>query len=88
MEGFAIELAKVDELILMPIYPARELPIEGITSDVLKDKILKTKVSILSHNEVIERFKNDNNGIFLTVGAGDIDRLVQPLKQQFLANLG
>ena len=88
MEGFAIELAKVDELILMPIYPARELPLEGITSDVLKDKIPKTKVSILSHNEVVERFMNDNNGIFLTVGAGDIDRLVQPLKQQFLANLG
>ena len=88
MEGFATELGKVDELILMPIYPARELPIEGISSDFLKDKIKDIKVSLLSHNEVVERMKNEDKGVFLTVGAGDIDRLIQPLKQQFLAKFG
>lgn len=88
MEEFAIELSKVDELLIMPIYPARELPIEGVTSDVLRKKISKIKVSLLNHNQVLERLKNETKGVFLTVGAGDIDRLIQPLKQQFLANIG
>ena len=88
MEEFAVELSNVDELILMPIYPARELPIEGVTSDVLRKKISNINVSILNHEQVLERLKNETKGVFLTVGAGDIDRLIQPLKQQFLANLG
>jgi UDP-N-acetylmuramate--alanine ligase len=88
MEEFAIELSKVDELLIMPIYPARELPIEGVTSDVLRKKISKIKVSLLNHNQVLERLKNETKGVFLTIGAGDIDRLIQPLKQQFLANIG
>jgi len=88
MEEFAVELSNVDELILMPIYPARELPIEGVTSDVLRKKISNINVSILNHEQVLERLKKETKGVFLTVGAGDIDRLIQPLKQQFLANLG
>lgn len=88
MEEFAIELSKVDELLIMPIYPARELPIDGVTSDVLRKKISKINVSLLNHNQVLERLKNETKGVFLTVGAGDIDRLIQPLKQQFLANIG
>jgi UDP-N-acetylmuramate--alanine ligase len=88
MEEFAVELSYVDELILMPIYPARELPIEGVTSDILRKKISNINVSILNHEQVLERLKNETKGVFLTVGAGDIDRLIQPLKQQFLANLG
>ena len=88
MEGFASELGKVDELILMPIYPARELPMDGITSEVLKNKISGINVSIFTHNEVIEKLKNENKGVFITIGAGDIDRIIQPLKNQFLANLG
>jgi len=88
MEGFASELGKVDELILMPIYPARELPMAGITSEVLKNKISGINVSILTHNEVLDRLNGETKGVYLTVGAGDIDRLIQPLKQQFLASLG
>lgn len=85
MEEFAIELAKVDELILMPIYPAREIPLEGVTSEILKTKISHKNVSVLEHNEVLERLKGEKKGVFLTVGAGDIDKLIFPLKQQFLA---
>jgi UDP-N-acetylmuramate--alanine ligase len=85
MEEFAIELAKVDELILMPIYPAREIPLEGITSEILKTKISHKNVSVLEHDEVLERLKGEKKGVFLTVGAGDIDKLIFPLKQQFLA---
>ena len=85
MEEFAIELAKVDELILMPIYPAREIPLEGITSEILKTKISHKNVSVLEHDEVLEKLKGEKKGVFLTVGAGDIDKLIFPLKQQFLA---
>ncbi len=88
MEGFASELGKVDELILMPIYPARELPIEGVTSEVLKERIKNLNVSILTHNEVLLRLNNQAKGVFLTIGAGDIDRLILPLKKQFLTKLG
>jgi UDP-N-acetylmuramate--alanine ligase len=88
MEEFAIELSNVDELFIMPIYPARELPIEGVTSDVLRKKISNINVSLLNHDQVLERLKNETKGVFLTIGAGDIDRLIQPLKQQFLANIG
>jgi UDP-N-acetylmuramate--alanine ligase len=88
MEGFASELGKVDELILMPIYPARELPIEGVTSEVLKERIENLNVSILTHNEVLLRLNNQAKGVFLTIGAGDIDRLILPLKKQFLTKLG
>ncbi len=88
MQGFALELSKVDQLYLMPIYPARELPIPGVTSDVLKDKIHGIQTDIVNHNQVVEKLKNENKGVFLTIGAGDIDRIIQPLKQQFLANLG
>jgi UDP-N-acetylmuramate--alanine ligase len=85
MDGFAKELNAVDELILMPIYPARELPIDGVTSEVLKDKILSTKVTICNHQEVLKTISKENEGIFLTIGAGDIDRLILPLREHFLA---
>ena len=88
MDDFANELSKVDELVLMPIYPARELPILGVTSEVLMTKIKCENISVLNHNEVLARFNNKNKGVFLTVGAGDIDKLIQPLKRQFLAKLG
>ena len=88
MQGFAVELSKVDQLYLMPIYPARELPIPGVTTDVLRDKIYGIQTDIVNHNQVIEKLKSETKGVFLTIGAGDIDRIIQPLKQQFLANLG
>ena len=84
IDGFAIELAKVDELILMPIYPARELPIEGITSELIMSKIKNINISVLTHSEVIEKLKFEKKGVFITIGAGDIDKLIQPLKTQFL----
>ena len=84
IDGFAIELAKVDELILMPIYPARELPIEGINSELIMSKIKNINVSVLTHSEVIEKLKFEKKGVFITIGAGDIDKLIQPLKTQFL----
>ena len=81
---FADEFAKVlstaDELILLEIYPARELPIEGINSQMLLDKITINKKEMCGKDSVIAHLKNKKPELLLTVGAGDIDTLIEPLK--------
>lgn len=80
MSEFARSLSGVDETILMPIYPAREEPIEGITSEALADRIT-TKVSVKTPEEVLDYVKHFEKGVLLTVGAGNIDRLVEPIRK-------
>lgn len=79
IEGFAHELGKLDELWLLPIYPAREEPIPGVTSDALAAMIQQTTVRLMHPQEVLESAKQTDASIFLTIGAGDIDRLVPEL---------
>ncbi len=82
MDGFAEELAKVDELILMEIYPAREKPMEGVTSTALKNRIKKLDVPVMSEQEVLAYVKSNKKKmeVLMTLGAGNIDRLVEPIK--------
>lgn len=83
IDGFARELSKADELILLDIYPARELPIEGVTSEALLEKCT-TKNKILVHKEELtNHIKNNKQNIevLLTLGAGDIDRCIGPIKE-------
>jgi UDP-N-acetylmuramate--alanine ligase len=81
---FANEFAKVlstaDDVMLLEIYPARELPIEGINSKMLLDKITTINKELCGKDLVLERIKNKNPELLLTVGAGDIDTLIEPLK--------
>lgn len=81
---FADEFAKVlstaDELILLEIYPARELPIEGVNSQMLLDKITIDKKEMCGKDSVVAHLKNKKPELLLTVGAGDIDTLIEPLK--------
>ena len=79
-EGFAEVLSTVDELLLLEIYPARELPIEGIDAKFLADQMTLENCSILTKEEVLEHVKNTGPELLLTVGAGDIDTLIEPLK--------
>lgn len=79
-EGFAEVLSSVDELMLLEIYPARELPIEGVNSQMLLDKIPLEHKQICGKDLVLERVKDERPELLLTVGAGDIDILIQPLK--------
>ncbi|MBR6508029.1 MAG: UDP-N-acetylmuramate--L-alanine ligase, partial [Paludibacteraceae bacterium] len=73
-EGFKQVLSKVDELVLLPIYPARELPIPGITSEILGGKVVEKKDLV---NYLRERVAKLSCPVaVLTLGAGDIDRLV------------
>jgi UDP-N-acetylmuramate--alanine ligase len=80
-DGFAEVLSIVDELILLEIYPARELPVEGVTSKMLLDKITLADKKILTKAETLAHIKAEMPELVLTVGAGDIDQLVEPLKQ-------
>lgn len=84
MEGFANELSKVDNLYLLPIYPARELPMPGVTSDVLLSKITSKTKHLVEKDALINLIELSTNQVVLTVGAGDIDRLVKPLKEKIL----
>lgn len=78
-EGFAEELSALDELVLLPIYPARELPIEGVSSDHLLATIRAPKKQILAAQEALHYLSQQRDCVVLTIGAGDIDRIVEPL---------
>lgn len=79
-EGFVNELSKLDEAVVMPIYPAREEPIPGVTSDELVRKIGKN-ASLKTPEEVLEFADSIEEGVVLTIGAGDIDRIVPEMKK-------
>ncbi|MFD2597571.1 UDP-N-acetylmuramate--L-alanine ligase [Sphingobacterium corticis] len=81
VDGFAEVLAMADELLLMEIYPAREKPIEGVDSSWLLNKIDLVDKRIVSPEEVLKVVESEKPELIVTVGAGDIDRLVKPLKQ-------
>lgn len=81
-EGFAKELSELDELILMPIYPARELPIPGVTSEKLLDAVSIQKKQLSGPADIIENITCSDNEVLLTIGAGDIDRIVEPIKNK------
>ena len=90
-QGFAQVLSRADALFLLPIYPARELPIEGVTSDWLLSLLPSTdlqaqvveKAQLVDSIGQIVRHWQDNGlpSVVMTLGAGDIDRLVQDIKQ-------
>ncbi|MBC8048067.1 MAG: UDP-N-acetylmuramate--L-alanine ligase, partial [Fimbriimonadaceae bacterium] len=80
-EGFAGSMDIADEIILLPIYPAREEPIEGVTSKIIFDLIKKQNKKLLTENELIEKIKTENFEVLCTIGAGDIDKLVKPISQ-------
>lgn len=80
-DGFATELSMLDHLIILPIYPARELPIPGITSEWLCEKSNAKKKEVMNASEVLTFARTFQKGILLTIGAGDIDRLVAPVSQ-------
>lgn len=82
-EGFAQQLSRLDHCILLPIYPAREEAIPGITSDALLAKITAPQKRLLAPTEAISNLHKGPKKVVLTIGAGDIDRMVTPLKQKF-----
>ena len=80
-DGFAKSLSKFDEVLLLDIYPARELPIEGITSSWLLDKMTNEHKKVVSKSDLIAQILESEAKIIVTIGAGDIGELVPSIKQ-------
>lgn len=78
---FAEVLSLADHVILLDIYPARELPIEGITSQWLLNQINTKDKKLVSKEQLIPYLKEKNPQVLLTIGAGDIDRLVPAIRE-------
>ena len=89
---FAESLDNADEIFILPIYPARELPMEGVTSNMIVQFMNNKNVRVLSKEDVIDFVQNDfikirdnePGKLLITAGAGDIDKLVQPIKNILL----
>ena len=81
---FAAALSYLDEVVLLDIYPARELPIEGITSQIIFDEIANENKTLITKKELLDCLKSKRFDVLLTVGAGDIDtylpQIVEMLK--------
>ncbi|MBQ9216636.1 MAG: UDP-N-acetylmuramate--L-alanine ligase [Muribaculaceae bacterium] len=82
---FAQALSLADEVYLLPIYPAREEPIAGVTSQIILDRINCAKKSIIPREKLVESIKSLNFDVLLTVGAGDIDRLLPDIRRELLS---
>jgi UDP-N-acetylmuramate--alanine ligase len=87
-DGFADALSIADRVILLPIYPARELPIKGVTSTMILDKINDREKLLLTKDEMLQWMKDhvqhldkEFGEVIVMAGAGDIDALVKPVKQ-------
>ena len=80
VEGFAKSLSMADKVVLLPIYPARELPIEGVTSALIADK-MNADVALLDFEKVGAYVKDANPSLLITAGAGNIDQWVEPIKK-------
>ncbi len=82
---FASALDKCDRVILLDIYPARELPLEGVTSEMIMDLMKLKNVAVVSKEQLFEYISKENNELVLTLGAGDIDKEIPLLEAQFRA---
>jgi UDP-N-acetylmuramate--alanine ligase len=81
MDGFAKSLSIADELFLMDIYPARELPLPGITSEVIFERITTKNKTLCTKTNLMSLLQEREFDLVATIGAGDIDTFVQPIKE-------
>jgi UDP-N-acetylmuramate--alanine ligase len=85
-QEFASVLDLANEVVLLPIYPARELPIEGVSSKVILNSMYNDNAHLMSKDELMDWMKTHEVELFITAGAGDIDTLVEPLKKILQSN--
>ncbi|MGB1268263.1 MAG: UDP-N-acetylmuramate--L-alanine ligase [Flavobacteriaceae bacterium] len=81
-EEFAVSLSQFDEVCLLDIYPARELPIEGVTSEWLLGKMTSVNKKVITKKEIVSEIKKSAAKIILTIGAGDIGAEVLKIKKE------
>ena len=87
-DDFAKSLSLLDELILLDIYPAREKPIPGVTSRMILDKVTIPSKRLCGKEELLDVMASGTFEVVLMLGAGDIDRLVEPVKEVLCKQMG
>ena len=87
-EGFAEALSKVDKLILLDIYPAREEPIPGVTSEIIYDKVTAPEKVLLKKEELMGYLEKEPVDVLVTFGAGNIDRFIEPIEDMLKKRAG
>ena len=89
-DGFAEVLDQADEIILLPIYPARELPMEGVSSEMIIERMSNEYKMVLSKDDLLKHLEQEKDAhveegfegtVIITAGAGDIDTLIEPIKK-------
>lgn len=83
-QGFADSLSAADEVVLLPIYPARELPIPGVTSEMIIDKMTNKNVVLLQKEDLSAWVKTEAPKLLVMAGAGDIDVLIRNIKNDLI----
>ena len=78
---FAESLSMADKLILLDIYPAREEPIEGVTSEIIFDKVTLEDKVLITREQLMDYLQNEPVDILVTFGAGNIDRFISPITE-------
>ena len=86
-EDFARALSAVDKLILLDIYPAREEPIEGVTSEIIFNKVTAPEKVLLKKEELMGYLEKEELDVLATFGAGNIDRFIAPITEMLEARL-
>jgi UDP-N-acetylmuramate--alanine ligase len=81
-DDFAEVLDGADRVILLPIYPARELPIEGVSSSTIADR-MKNKPELMDQETLLKQLQHQLPHVLITAGAGDIDKLIEPIKETY-----
>src|SRR5690606_26444370 len=80
-DEFAESLSQLDELILLDIYAAREEPVEGVSSEWLLEKVKCSKKEVVKMEDLIPTLQGKKMEVLLSIGAGDIDTMVEPIKK-------
>lgn len=81
-DGFAAILDTLDEVIILPIYPAREKPIEGVSSEMIVKRMKMKNSRVVEMKDVLSTLDFMKTDVLLTIGAGDIDRLAEPIENE------
>ena len=82
---FAEALSEADDVVLTEIYPARELPIEGVTSDLIYQAVKSPDKALICRKDLLDLLKKRNFEILMTLGAADLDRLLPGIREIMLS---
>jgi UDP-N-acetylmuramate--alanine ligase len=79
-EGFSEALSLADEVYLLDIYPARELPIDGVDSNLILKSVTSHEKRVVTREEILTIIASNPPQVLMTLGAGDIDQLISPIR--------